>query len=106
MEEEVDEVERKSEERREKREREREIEGEKRRSGFGGERGRQGAVATKNPMEPSPGGGAEYNQGGVIQPPDMLPSPALALERGGLVLIRDADKGRGPGQRVDMLGIG
>ena len=38
MEEEVDEVERKSEERREKREREREIEGEKRRSGFGGER--------------------------------------------------------------------
>ena len=42
----------------------------------------------------------------MIQPPDMLPSPALALERGGLVLIRDADKGRGPGQRVDMLGIG
>ena len=48
----------KREERRE-REREREIEGEKRRSGFGGEKGRQGAVATKNPMEPSPGGGAE-----------------------------------------------
>ena len=45
--------------REERREREREIEGEKRRSGFGGERGRQGAVATKNPMEPSPGGGAE-----------------------------------------------
>lgn len=35
----------------------------------------------------------------------MLPSPALALERGGLVLIRDADKGRGPGQRMDMLRI-
>ena len=53
----------------------------------------------------SPGGGAEKNQGGMIQPPDMLPSPAPALERV-LVLIWDADKGRGPGQMVDVLRIG